>query len=142
MVDPGFNLHHVGYVVAEIAPFAQIYVERYGYQLATGIIHDPVQTAFVQFLRLKGDSTYLEFVAPDSATSKLANAARKGSSLNHLCYVVDDIEQATDQLRERGMMILTLPVPAVAFAGRRVSWVMGRDRLPIELVERGAPGEL
>jgi methylmalonyl-CoA/ethylmalonyl-CoA epimerase len=138
----GLTLHHVGYAVAEIEPIAKAYVERYGYQVATPIIHDPVQTAFVQFLRLAGDSAYLEFVAPDSPTSKLAKAVTKGGSLNHLCYSVDDIELATNQLYETGMVVLTLPVPAVAFNGRRISWLMGRDRLPVELVERGAAGDL
>jgi methylmalonyl-CoA/ethylmalonyl-CoA epimerase len=140
--DLGLTLHHVGYATAEIEPIAKIYVERYGYQIITPIIHDPTQTALVQFLRLAGDSAYLEFVAPDGPESKLAKTALKGSVLNHLCYAVDDIELATDRLRESGMLILTMPVPAVAFGGRRISWLMGRDRLPVELVERGAPGEL
>jgi methylmalonyl-CoA/ethylmalonyl-CoA epimerase len=141
-VDLGFTLHHVGYATAQIEPIAKVYVERYGYQIVTPIIHDPTQTALVQFLRLAGDSAYLEFVAPDGPESKLAGTALKGSVLNHLCYAVDDIEAATSHMRESGMVLLTPPVPAVAFNGRRISWLAGRDRLPVELVERGGPGEL
>ncbi len=137
-----FTLHHVGYAVKEIGPAAKIYIDRYGYEEITSIIHDPVQTAFVQFLRLPGDSSYLEFVAPDGPDSKLADTALRGSVLNHLCYVVDDIEQATNHLFEKGMLVLSLPRVSVAFKGRRISWLAGKDRLPIELVERGAPGEL
>jgi methylmalonyl-CoA/ethylmalonyl-CoA epimerase len=140
--NSAMTLHHVGYATAEIEPIARLYVERYGYQIVTPIIHDPTQTALVQFLRLAGDSTYLEFVAPDGPGSKLASTALKGSVLNHLCYAVDDIEAATTHLHESGMLILTMPVAAVAFNGRRISWLMGRDRLPVELVERGGPGEL
>lgn len=142
MPNECLTLHHVGYAVPEIAPAAADYVERYGYEIVTPIIHDPTQTAFVQFVRLGGDSTFLEFVAPDSPNSKLANAVRKGGSLNHLCYSVDDIEFTTNRLFESGMIILTAPVSAVAFRGRRVAWLIGRDRIPIELVERGKPGEL
>ncbi len=143
MPDLGLRLHHVGYVVAEIQPISHIYVERYGYCVATEIIHDPAQTAFVQFLRLDGDPTYLEFVAPDGPASKLAKAAAKGPGLNHLCYSVDDIEKATAAMYESGMIVLSLPVPAIAFSGRRVSWLMGKDRVAVELVERGnVPGEL
>ena len=136
------TLHHVGYVVAEIEPATEIYVKRYGYEIVTPILHDPVQTAYVQFLRLAGDSAYLEFVAPDSPGSKLARAASKGSVLNHLCYAVDDIEAATRHLRESEMQIITEPVVAAAFAGRRISWLIGMDLLPVELVERGGPGDL
>jgi hypothetical protein len=59
------RLHHVGYAVKTIEPMAEAYVQRYGYELSTGIIHDQLQTAFVQFLKLAEDSAYLEFVAPD-----------------------------------------------------------------------------
>lgn len=142
MLNECLTLHHVGYAVPEIAPVAADYAERYGYEIVTPIIHDPTQTAFVQFVRLGGDSMFLEFVAPDSPNSKLANAVRKGGSLNHLCYAVDNIELTTNRLFESGMMILTAPVSAVAFGGRRIAWLMGRDRIPIELVERGKPGEL
>lgn len=142
MLNKGLTLHHVGYAVAEIQPVAADYVERYGYEIVTPIIHDPTQTAFVQFVRLAGDSTFLEFVAPDSLNSKLVNAVRRGGSLHHLCYSVDDIEFTTNRLFESGMMILTAPVPAIAFGGRRIAWLMGRDRIPIELVERGKPGDL
>ncbi len=70
-----------------IDPIAATYVGRYGYALATPVIHDPLQTAFVQFLRLAGDRTYLELAAPDGPESKLTTAAKRGG-LNHLCYTV------------------------------------------------------
>jgi methylmalonyl-CoA/ethylmalonyl-CoA epimerase len=133
------NLHHVGYAVGEIEPTASSYCKRFGYQACTPIIHDPLQTAYVQFFRLPGDQTYLEFVAPDGPNSKLSNAVARQITLNHLCFAVDDIEKATEDLRKTGMAVMSRPVPAVAFAGRRISWLMGRDSVPIELVERGSP---
>jgi hypothetical protein len=39
-------------------------------------------------------------------------------------------------------MIIAAPVPAVAFNGRRIAWLIGRDKLLTELVERGADAEL
>lgn len=133
------NLHHVGYAVGEIEPTAATYCKRFGYEACTPVIHDPLQTAYVQFFRLPGDQTYLEFVAPDGPNSKLSNAVARKMTLNHLCFAVDDIEKATEDLRKTGMAVMSRPVPAVAFAGRRISWLMGRDSVPIELVERGSP---
>jgi methylmalonyl-CoA/ethylmalonyl-CoA epimerase len=135
------RLHHVGYVVKEISEIADTYVRRFGYTLASPIIHDVTQTAFVQFLRLAGDQTYLEFVAPDSPQSKLTGALERGGGLNHLCYAVDDLEAAALHLRANGLATVAKPVPAVAFGGRRISWHLGKDRLPIELVERRSPGD-
>jgi methylmalonyl-CoA/ethylmalonyl-CoA epimerase len=40
------------------------------------------------------------------------------------------------------MLLLQRPVPAAAFPGRRIAWLMGDDRLPVELVEEGADGDL
>ena len=136
------NFHHVGYAVNVIGPVAETYVSRYGYELSTPVIHDPMQTAFVQFLRLRGDRAYLEFVAPDGPTSKLASVASLGGGLNHLCYSVGSLEQAIAQLEQRGMRLISDPKPGVAFAGRRICWLMGRDKLPIELVERAHDGDL
>ena len=129
------NLHHVGYAVRMIDPIAANYVRRYGYNLSTAVLHDPLHTAFVQFLKLAGDRTYLELVAPDGPESKLINAAKRGG-LNHLCYAAGPLETVIAQLEESGMQLISEPKPGVAFSGRRVCWMMGEDPLPIELVER------
>ena len=131
------RLHHVGYLVREIGPAAATYVERYGYQAVTGVVHDPLQTALVQFLRLPGDSSYLELIAPDGHASRLsAEAARVARPLHHLCYVcVETLETAAARLCEQGMVQIAGPRPAEAFGGRRICWLMGGDRLPVELVE-------
>lgn len=135
------NLHHVGIVVKDIAAAADDYVRRLGCMVHTGIIHDPTQTAYVRFLSQPGDPVFLELVSPDRDDSKLSHALSKGGGLNHLCYAVDDIESACQELRRRGMYLVQPPVAAVAFPGRRVAWLVGRDRVPVELVERGPQGQ-
>jgi methylmalonyl-CoA/ethylmalonyl-CoA epimerase len=130
------HLHHVGYVVKEIGPVAESYIRRYGYEPATPKIHDPLQTAFVQFLRLPGDQSYLELVAPDGPDSKLSQAASRRGGLNHLCYTAGPLEETIRQLEGEGMSLLSEPKPAVAFNLRRICWLIGTDPVPIELVER------
>lgn len=141
MRSPELTLHHVGYAVRELAPLAERYVLRFGYVAATAAIHDALQTANVQFLRLPGDRTYLELVAPDGPESKVTGAVRRGGGLNHLCYVCDDLEGAIAHLEESGMKLISDPKPAVAFAGRRICWLLADDPLPIELVERRDPAD-
>jgi methylmalonyl-CoA/ethylmalonyl-CoA epimerase len=135
------HLHHVGYVVKSIDPIAQTYVDRYGYELSTPVIHDPLQTAFVQFLKLAGDQTYLEFVSPDSPESKLFSASKRGG-LNHLCFTTGNLEKAIAQLEESDMRLISEPKPGRAFGGRRICWLVGEDPLPIELVERFSDNDL
>lgn len=135
------NLHHTGTVVKNVHEASAFYIEM-GYELMSQVIHDPVQTAYVQFLRLPDDQVYLELVSPDRADSKLSNALRQGSGLNHLCYSAEGIEAGCEYLRTAGFLLISAPVGAVAFAGRRVAWFRGPDRLLVELVERGREGEL
>jgi len=135
-MTPGLRLHHIGYAVREIGPAAAAKTERFGYAAATGTIHDPLQTAFVQFLLLPGDSVYLELVAPDGPQSKLANAVKRGGGLNHLCYTSGPLEETIAALEASGMKLISDPKPGVAFEGRRICWLLGEEPVPIELVER------
>jgi methylmalonyl-CoA/ethylmalonyl-CoA epimerase len=130
------NLHHIGYAVKNIDPVAASHVNLFGYELSTPVIHDPLQTALVQFLKLSGDSAYLELVAPDGPESKLTNAVKRGGGLNHLCYIAESLEEAIAHLEENGMKLISDPKPGIAFAGRRICWLVGEDPVPIELVER------
>ena len=124
------------------APATEAYTRIFGYVVESPVIHDPVQTAYVQFLRLPGGQSYLEFVAPDSPQSKLAAEAKRGSALNHMCYGVGDIYAAVAHLRDAGLVLLCEPVSGVAFPGRKIAWLMGRGRVPVELLERGEPGQI
>ena len=141
MIAP-LQLHHIGYAVKEIAPRTADYISRYGYEISTSIIHDPLQTALVQFLKLPADSSYLEFVAPDGPDSKLSNAVKRGGGLNHLCYISGPLEATIASLEGNGMRLISEPKPGLAFAGRRICWLLGDDLLPIELVERRDPDDL
>lgn len=134
--SPGLRLHHVGYAVTSIGVAEQSFRLRFGYQLVSPVIHDPLQTAHVQFLQLAGEGTYLELVEPDGPASKVAGAVRGGGGLNHLCYSVAALAEAIGHLEELGMKLISEPKPAAAFDGRRICWLLGADRTPIELIER------
>lgn len=138
----GLNLHHVGFAVRDIEEASARYVKIYGYEACTPVIHDATQTALAQFLRLRGDQTFLELVSPDGPNSALAAAVAKGGGLNHLCFVTDDIEHSFNQLQQEGLIALSAPVFASAFSGRKIAWVLDRSRMPVELLERGLSGEL
>jgi len=133
-----FRLHHIGMLVDSMEKAARLQVERYGYRIESEIILDPVQTAFVQFLRLPGQGHWLELVSPVPGESKLAQALeRRGEHLHHLCYEVVSLSDAVDHLRQCRQLLLADPTPAEAFPGRRIAWFMDRARQLTELVEQG-----
>jgi len=138
----GLRLHHIGVVVSNISEATAAYHHRLQYEPKSDVVYDPKQQADVQFVGLPGDTVYLEFVAPHGPDGPLNAALGKGGGLHHLCYSTDDIDSACADLRSKGMTLIRRPVEAVAFQGRRIAWLMGRDRMLVELVERGPEGEL
>lgn len=132
-----FLLHHNGFLVKDIHLAARDFVSRLGYVIEGDIIEDPMQTAYVQFLRQLAATCWLELVTPNGPNSKLTNALRKGGGLHHLCYEVSDINRACEHLRDQAMLLLTEPVPAAAFPGRRIAWLMDCSGFLVELLERG-----
>jgi methylmalonyl-CoA/ethylmalonyl-CoA epimerase len=140
--SPDLRLHHIGIAVRAIEEFRAFYVEVLQYRERTPVIHDPLQTAFVQFFSIPGSDHFIELVAPDSEASKLREASRKGNSLNHLCYSCEKIAYVVSFLKESGCFVIKDPVPAVAFDERLIAWLMTPDGLLIELVERGPEGSL
>jgi len=138
---PQFALHHTGLLVRDVEQAATHYARTMGYVIESAAIEDPVQTAWVKFLRLPGARNWLELVAPNGPKSRLTAALAKGGGVHHVCYEVADIAGAVAQFRESGFMVLSEPVDAVAFPGRRIAWVMDRQRFLVELLEAG-PGVL
>ena len=132
------RLHHIGHAVKSIEAAAKDYRLRFNYRIASPVIHDPLQTASVQFLQLPGERTYLELVQPDGPESKLASAVRRGGGLHHLCYTVAALEEAISHFEAHGMKLISEPKPGEALDRRRICWLLGSDSVPIELCERRA----
>lgn len=132
----GLVFHHVGYAVREISAIAETYCRAFGYVVESPIVHDPLQTASVQFLRLPGATSWLEFVTPDGPGSKLTATVNKRGGLHHLCYTSGPLDAAIEHLESTGFVLFSEPRPAAAFAGRRICWLMSEDFSLIELVER------
>lgn len=130
-------MHHIGYLVGNISESAQRFVEAFGYVVESDSIADPEQTATVQFLRLPADSVWLELVSPLGTPSKLDAALRRGEGIHHLCFEVLDIESSVDRLRRYSIRTIAPIVPAVAFGGRRITWLTNRSGALFELVEAG-----
>lgn len=133
-------LHHIGVAVKDIARATEDHRRRLGCEAVGEVFHDPVQTAYIQFLTVPGSNVLIELVAPDGPESKLSRAASRGGGLNHLCFSTDDIEATCRELREDGLFVIHEPTPAVAFAGRRIAWLLGDQWYLTELVERAPEG--
>jgi 4-hydroxyphenylpyruvate dioxygenase-like putative hemolysin len=136
------EFHHFGVMVRDLSIAAQYYATSLGYEARSGIIHDPVQGALVQFLALPRTRHYLELITPDSFQSVLTNSLKRGTGLHHICFSTVAIEESVQSLRNGGALLLQAPVAASAFRNRRIAWLMDRTRTLLELVERDGAREL
>ena len=137
MPVPEPSLHHIGYVVASIAED----IDRWRLALSaisvTEIYDDEIQQARVAFLDLPpAGVTKVELVEPLGQDSRVAGFLNEGGGLHHLCFEVDDIELQISQMKMQKAMLLRRPQPAVAFGGRRIAWMLTREKLLIEYLER------
>ncbi len=97
----------------------------------------PIQKVSVNFLtQSAGDIAEIELIAPLSEDSPIKSMLAKGSGgAYHLCFETTDIERALIHAKNNGCMIVSQPVPAVAFNGRRIAWIYTPSRQLFELVE-------
>ena len=131
------TFHHLGFVVASIADVAKDFAESLGAEWDGVVIHEPLQSVRVTFLRPPAPrNPVLELIEPAADPSPVSRFLKRGGGLHHLCYEVDGLDHRLEAARSAGMLIARPPYPAVSFAGRRIAWVYTRQRLLVELLEK------
>lgn len=130
------RLHHVGFVVPDMTALDRM-AGVLGLRLSGGITADPTQRVRVAFLAGGAeDAGLLELIEPDGPDSPVAALASRGGGLHHVCYEVGDLDGWVARAKSEGMLLVAAPVPAPAFAGRRIAWMYSKDRLLVEYLER------
>lgn len=133
---PEPSLHHVGYAVPSIADSLARWRTTLCAVAVRGVYDDPLQGARVAFLEFAISPTLIELIEPLGAGGPLARFLEKGGGLHHLCFEVDDLDERIRSLKADGAILVRRPRPAVAFEGRKIAWMLTRERLLTELLER------
>jgi methylmalonyl-CoA/ethylmalonyl-CoA epimerase len=130
-----FAFHHFGVAVRDLSKSISLYKALMNYHLISGPFDDPVQKVSVCFLSRGEGDTVMELVAPLEADSPINGILKKGGGVYHVCYEVTDMSAAIRHLTEQGSLLLSGPVPAVAFAMREIAWLMTETNLLMEIVQ-------
>jgi methylmalonyl-CoA/ethylmalonyl-CoA epimerase len=101
------------------------------------VIHDPMQFVKVTFLpaNLSTEST-IELVEPTGPRSPVHKFAEAGGGFHHVCYEVDDLQAQINHSQSIGATLVRVPLPAQAFGGRKIAWVLTSEKLLVEYLER------
>lgn len=130
------KLHHIGFVLASIEKSAESFAQSLGATWNKDIIFDPLQKVRVTFLKgAHATDALIELVEPGGPDSPVSRFLGRGGGLHHLCYEVEDLEGYLASCKSIGVTLISPPVPAIAFGGRRIAWGMTRNKLLVEFLE-------
>lgn len=128
------EMNHIGYAVKDIEKSAAMYVAS-GWVLSP-IYKEHVQRTKIAFLTKPGMTT-IELVSPLEGESPIDNILRtQGVAPYHICYVVEDIMQAVEDLYEEGFKPLFMPVESNAMENHKICYLYHLDVGYIELVSK------
>lgn len=128
------KIHHIGYLVKNIEKATSEFI-KLGYETCGDVVYDDIRC--IDILFLEKDGYKIELVKPIGEKSVVHSLIKKvGVGPYHICYEVDDIEKAGQELRENGYVSLDESNPAVAIDGRCVAFFYNRYLGMIELVEK------
>lgn len=128
------SLNHIGYAVRDIEKSAALYTAG-GWELSP-IYDEEVQGTKIAFLTKEGFPA-IELVSPlaEGSPSPVDNFIQKiGCTTYHLCYDVDDIEEAVEDLFDEGFKPLFMPVESVAMNNHQICYLYHKEMGLIELV--------
>jgi methylmalonyl-CoA/ethylmalonyl-CoA epimerase len=127
------RLHHVGVACVDIEQEARR-LAPLGYVIEGERFDDAVQG--VRGMFVTGQAPRLELLQPLGSMGTLTPWLKSGAKLYHLAYEANDIQQSIAGLRKDGAKLVVPPVPAVAFRGRLIAFVMLANLLLIELITK------
>ncbi|MFC1585758.1 VOC family protein [Fibrobacterota bacterium] len=131
------KLHHIGKVVENIGKEIDYYRNVFGFQQIGKSVIDPIQKVEVAFIETGLDrQVTIELIHPVEEASPVMQFLKEGGGLHHLCYQVDDINQALKDLKAKGCLILSPPVPGKGHDDRLTLWLYTPEKELIELVEK------
>ena len=120
------RLNHVAIAVPNLAAGTAVYRDTLGAKVSAPQAM-PEHGVTVVFVELP--NTKIELLEPIGAASPIAKFLKKspGGGIHHVCYEVDDILAARDQLKAKGAKVLGDGAPRMGAHGKPVLFLSPKD---------------
>jgi len=126
---------HLGVFVKSLDEGRNHFQKMFHIRTISDEFHDPLLKVSVQFLVDISGIRY-ETVAPNGSDNPVDFVLRESKNiLNHVAYRTDNFDNELMRLRLAGCLPLGKPMPAVAFNGSRVVFLLTPLRLILEIIE-------
>jgi len=126
------QIDHIGIVVRSIESSVPFYSDILGLEVThTEVIEEEkIKVAFIPF-----NDTNIELIeplSPDCNSGKFLE--KRGEGLHHICFRVEDIDEATRKCKEAGLRLLN-EEPQIGAHGRKIVFINPKytNRVLIEL---------
>lgn len=129
---PILKFHHIGIACRSIAAEMKYYL-LLGYQQEGERFVDPLQKISGVFMVL--GSIRSELLEPTSEDSPIHSFLNRGIQMYHQAFLCIDLETTIENLVSQGAIVVVSPTPAVAFYGSKISFLMLRNTMLVELIE-------
>ena len=131
------DFEHIGVAVSNIKESLSIFNNLFELKKEVSEIYeDTFQNIKISFIDLAG--VKIELVEPldSSKKSPVDNIIEKNRSYYHLCFRTGCIEGEILQLVKKGAIVVTEPIPSLAFSNRKIAFLYVEHLGLIELVEK------
>jgi methylmalonyl-CoA/ethylmalonyl-CoA epimerase len=129
------KLDHIGIAVKDIDEALKFYSDAVGLR-CTHVEEVPGQHVKIAFLPVGGmNIELLESTDPEGAVAKFIE--KKGEGIQHIAFLVDDMESAMAALKEKGVEFID-PIPRTGAHGSKIAFLHPRAShgVLMELVEK------
>ena len=126
------RVEHVAIAVHDLQASKNMLEETFGFKLE---LEEQIGTTKLAMYPV--GETYLELLQSSAPDSRIVSwMAEKGQSLFHLCFEVEDIDGALDELRQKGVKLLD-ETPRTGHGGSRIAFLdpQSTGDILIELAE-------
>ena len=130
------HFEHIGVAVSNIKESLSVFNNLFELNDVSEIYEDIFQNIKISFFCFAG--VKIELIEPldGSKKSPVDNIIEKNMSYYHLCFRTGCIEDEILQLVEKGAIVVTEPIPSLAFRSRKMAFLYIKHLGLIELVEK------
>jgi methylmalonyl-CoA/ethylmalonyl-CoA epimerase len=120
------RLNHVAIAVKDIQSAAKVYRETLGAEVSAAV-PQPDHGVITIFINLP--NTKIELLEPMGANSPIAKFLERNpdGGIHHICYEVEDIRKARDQMKAQGARVLGDGEPKIGAHGKPVLFLHPKD---------------
>ena len=131
------NFHHIGIIVKDLK-IGELQFKNFSNlrRISKKIIIDKKIGVKILFLK----STHhplIELISPLKKNSPISLSLKNNVNLiNHIAYISEKFSYDIEQLKNKGLLQITKPIPAKAFKGKKVVFFLNKLNFIIEVIEK------